>query len=660
MKSKKEVRGNAYFLDRDRVFDYIKSHKEQVNYRIADKIVEKTFLFDQPWDMEKCFDEISFEKEIDWTYVHNNDREWMWMLNRQHYYLPVMQAYIATGDKKYVNAVLAQMEHWIDTQINPQGKAYTTWRTLDVGLRLKNWIKILEYVMDLGVLSNELFLKIKGSIHSQISYLMKSYKKEYALTNWRILEFHGTFIASVYFREFEESDDWIEKSLEILEECIRLQVMNDGFHWEQSYMYHVEMLLCMSEVLLIADRNQIAVSENIRSITKKMADAMTHMVTPGGTQLCYGDSDAESIKELMGGMALLFDNSIYKYFAVEELNINLVCDYGILALEQWDKIEAKAPTQLDYEHGDVGNYFARSGWGKEDSYLFFKNGFIGSGHGHCDLLHFEIISKGKPILVDSGRYTYRDDTPDRQRFKSAAAHNTFLIDSEEFIIQEGSWDNLKLATAIKRPSVLNREVCYLQGAHLGYIEKGIFVNRKIIYIKPNIWIIVDESFAKGQHTYEQFFHFAKTGVKLDKNEVIYEDESQKFRLFVSDGSRTELRTTERSLGYNQRYTAESIVITTESNNDTVLPIICIAEEQEESYTVEIIQVLDMNRDAADKSCVSAWKISKGNEKWIILINHKEENHPRRQLYIVENQYVYARAVVFYEKNGENKEYILEY
>ena len=650
-----------YFQDRKRVFEFIRDHKDEINFRVADGVTEQKFIFDQPWDMEKCQDEICFPEKIDWTYIHNNDREWMWMLSRQNYYLPVMQAYVASGEKKYLQAVFRQIEDWIDTQSDPAGKAYTTWRTLDVGLRLKNWVKILEYVENTGEISDILWKKVEKSMHAQTEYLINSYKPEYALTNWRVLEFHGTFLASVYFQEWEEAEVWIRRSVEILDECIRLQVTTDGFHWEQSYMYHVEMLKCMSEVIWIADHKGIKIPETSREVTKKMADAMVHMVTPMGTQLCYGDSDIEGVAELLGGMYLVFGEETYKYFAPKEPTLNLVCDYGIDAIDRWGKTAGREPEQLDYEHGDVGNYFARTGWSKDDSYLFFKNGFIGSGHGHCDLLHLEIISRGVPILTDSGRYTYRADTPKRQEFKSAKAHNTVLVDQKEFIIQEGSWDNTKLATAIKRPAILNQDVCYLQGAHLGYMDDGVFINRKIIYIKPNIWVITDESFTKMAHTYQQYFHFASGSTLIaGGREIVYADEKQVFRMRAMQKSEISLEETEISPGYNTKYPSKRAVITTRAKGDTSMSVICVAEAVKNEYKIEEVPVRNMSGDRILPQYVHGWKITAGEEAWIIVINHKEEDNPRRQIYLVEDLSVYARTTVFYRKKGSVERHILEY
>lgn len=648
-----------FFGDKAKVFSYIKENPDPECLKLADALCENTFLFNQPWDMEKCMDPVMFQDKIDWSYTHNHDREWMWMLNRQNYWICLMQAYVATDDEKYLNTFLVQIEQWLDSEKDPEGKAYTTWRTIDVGIRLKNWVKILEYIIDLDQLSERLFQKIVASVYEQLKYLMNSYKREYALTNWRILEFHGALIASIYFREFEESETWILQCIEILEECLLLQVTKDGFHWEQSYMYHVEMLLCMKDVILICRRNHIALPELLIFTTKKMADAVTHMITPRGTQPCYGDSDIEDVRELIFGLSLLFEDEEYAFHGREYRTVNLVCDYGEPALLEDGFIKGKEPQQRDYAHEDVGNYFVRSSWREDAGYLFFKNGFIGSGHGHCDLLHFEIYASGNPILVDSGRYTYREDTPDRQLFKSAKAHNTLLVDNEECIVQDGSWGNQTTAMAIKRPAVLNQEVCFVQGAHMGYKDKGVFINRKIIYIKPHIWIITDECFSNQPHVYSQYYHFAKDSVEIKGNQVIYTDDKQKFTLSVMQDSHLRKETVEISPAYNHKYNSAGVVVEREGTQDTYMTAIGFSEEREAKSSIQKAVVLDMSKKEIDSRFVSAFKITAKEEEWLVLMNHQEEE-TRRQIYIVEDILVYGRTAVIHRKGDVISRHILEY
>ena len=43
------------------------------------------------------------------------------------------------------------------------------------------------------------------------------------------------------------------------------------------------------------------------------------------------------------------------------------------------------------------------------------------------------------------------------------------------------------------------------------MEQGVFVNRKILYIKPDLYVIMDEMYTGGAHTYEQYWHFSERG-----------------------------------------------------------------------------------------------------------------------------------------------------
>lgn len=660
MKSREyyKTKKRAMFLgDRDRAAAFVKSQPCSGYMEIADALCSNTFLFNQPWDMEKCREPITFPGKIDWSYVHNNDREWMWMLSRQSYWLCLMQAHMATGEERYLCTLFNQLEQWLDSEIDSAGREYTTWRTLDVGIRLKNWIKILEYTIDSELLDDDLFEKMQASVYKQIAYLMNSYKREYAMTNWRILEFHGTLIASVYFSEFPESEAWIKRSMDILEECIQLQVTSDGIHWEQSNMYHVEMLFCMKDVILVCRRNQIPVPEAILRTTKKLADAMVHLITPAGTQPCYGDSDIEDVREMMAGLGVLLDCDDYRFLGKGCKSVGLVCDYGVEILDDEGWKTACEPQHLDYVHEGAGNYFLRSGWDKEAGYLFFKNGFLGSGHGHCDLLHLELFSRGNPILVDSGRYTYREDTPDRQKFKAAAAHNTLLVDGKECIIQDGSWGNKRTATAIKRPAVVNERVCYLQGAHMGYMDQGILVNRKILYIKPDIWVITDEGFGVGTHTYQQHFHFVRDQVEICGREIRYTDEKQVFTMSVMQNSRIRKEEAELSPGYNTKYRSARVVIETDGDGDTSMTVVGMPECPGRTVRREL--VFDMYRKPVSDEFVTCIKIASEEEEWIVFTNHKEEDG-RRQIYVIDEHLIYARTAVFHRKQDTTETYVLEY
>ena len=91
-----------------------------------------------------------------------------------------------------------------------------------------------------------------------------------------------------------------------------------------------------------------------------------------------------------------------------------------------------------------------------------------------------------------------------------------------------------------------------------------------------------------------------------------------------------------------------------------MSVICVAEAVKNEYKIEEVPVRNMSGDRILPQYVHGWKITAGEEAWIIVINHKEEDNPRRQIYLVEDLSVYARTTVFYRKKGSVERHILEY
>ena len=71
--------------------------------------------------------------------------------------------------------------------------------------------------------------------------------------------------------------------------------------------------------------------------------------------------------------------------------------------------------------GDTGNIYLRSGWEEDAHYTYLHCGPLGSSHGHGDLTQICLYFEGRPFLVDSGRYSYRENEPLRVKFKEAGA-----------------------------------------------------------------------------------------------------------------------------------------------------------------------------------------------------------------------------------------------
>ena len=112
-----------------------------------------------------------------------------------------------------------------------------------------------------------------------------------------------------------------------------------------------------------------------------------------------------------------------------------------------------------------------------------------SGHAHIDPMGFDFTALGRPLVVDPGRYCYRNDD-DRRTFKTAAYHNSLMIDRADpypFLAsgrngrpKEGNirWvqemDGLLAAEAEHRnyePAIHRRAVAIVNGAFLLVLDE---------------------------------------------------------------------------------------------------------------------------------------------------------------------------------------------
>jgi len=651
----------GFLGDAQVVFDRLKTTQQADILRVADQLVNYEFIFDQPWDMEKSNQSVKFKNQtIDWAYQLNDDPEWTFMLNRQNYWLKLVQAYVMTDKVIYLETFMDQMQQWLVSEPSQVGKENTTWRTIDTGIRLKNWTKILDYLIPLNVLPAGLLINILESIYSQSCYLVRQFSPEKALSNWRILEYHGVLIANTFFPELKEAHENTRQAIGIMAECLELQVTNDGFHWEQSFMYHHEVLLNSAEAYLIGSRNGYHFPESFKKQLEKMYRASTHITTPDYQQICYGDSDLEDLRHLHTFLSLV----IGKCFSVKTLlktcDLELLLDYGSTTESDLARLVIEDNQVLDYQHEDVGNYFLRSSWRTDGNFLFFKNGFLGSGHGHSDLQHIELYAQGAPILVDSGRFTYKSTDDRRQFYKSARAHNGLMVDQQEYTLQKRAWGTSRVATAIKRPVVLNQDIDLVQGAHLGYIDEGIFVNRKVIYIKPNIWIVCDEVMAQGNHQYSQSYHFATSHVnKNQDNSVDYQTDRVHVNLKPIFEASCLIEPVKISQKYNEEIETIVLRLNYENKGNQALTTV-ITDQTKQDYTIEETVVKDMQGNLISSEYVTAVRISSGSDEWLIVINHVEEGNSRK-IYRIDGQSFYGRTGVIHQQEGMLiKRTVLEY
>ncbi|WFB61260.1 heparinase II/III family protein [Paenibacillus sp. BR1-192] len=170
--------------DKQYITDYVKQYCAdglETVMKTAEEVVQQTFLFRFPWDMERSQIPVTFEGSVNWSHIPDQDAEWAYMLNRHRYWVALGQAYAMTGDEKYAEAFCRQLEDWIDRNPVPEEPTTDTltWRPIEAGLRSANWIKALRYMIGSPSLTPLLLGKALISLHEHGEYLAASF------TSWK-------------------------------------------------------------------------------------------------------------------------------------------------------------------------------------------------------------------------------------------------------------------------------------------------------------------------------------------------------------------------------------------------------------------------------------------------------------------------------------------
>lgn len=628
---------------------------------VADDVVNKKFLFNLRWDMERTVIPEVFNDEINWLHMPEDDPEWIYQFNRHRFWICLGQAYVMTKDEKYAKAFVEQMTHWIKNVKLEDERNALAWRTIEAGLRLEYWLKAIMYFKDSSHLTEEVFEIFEASVKEHAEFLMGIYDTFRLVSNWGVLQNHGLFIAGVMLPESERTAEYRKEALKRLAEEIEVQVYADGVHWEQSPMYHNEVAHCYLDVKILCDRNNIELPEVIERKLYSMAYGTFYHKKPDHHEIMMGDSDDIDVRDIITKAAYSYKDGVLKFGGYDEFDFDCIWDLGIEAAKEYIKIDKCLPKETAIELKESGNYYLHSDWSKDENFFHFYCGTLGAGHGHSDKLHIDLFANGEDILVDSGRYTYVDK-PDRYEFKDPSAHNTTTVDEEDFIVCVDPWGCSKLARSINQKMVKSDEYDYVEGGHLGYYDikgGGVFVNRRIIYIKPDIYVIVDEFYAGSKHKYNQYFHFNNTG-KLSKesnNEVNHISEKNYTDLcFLANNIDLNIKETRYSKHYNEYEMKETLV--TEVSADGFASIITvISTNSKENYEKAKVQKLKVKSNFKEiifeDKLIEAINIEKGQKKYTVVVAHQDYASPTDS-FNADGCIGFGQVVVFNRSKNEER------
>jgi hypothetical protein len=458
------------------------------------------------------------------------DVKLVWELNRQQWLVPLGQAYRLSGDERHAEAALLAIERW--NEANPYGMGLNWVSSLEVALRLIAWCWTLQLLRHSPALAAQRLDRIVTAIGNHAAHIER-FLSIYSSPNTHLTgEALGLFYAGTLFPELDPATRWRSLGTDVLLEQLERQSTPDGVYFEQATCYQRYTIDIYLHFLLLARCNGIPVPDGIGERLQRLVDFLVAVQSPAGRMPEIGDADGGALlplcrrepadfSGLFATAAMLFSRGDYAW-AANGPAAEVAWLGGRAGWRRCRGLRAEPPARPASElYGSGGYVVMRSAWSRDAHQLILDVGPLGAaesaGHGHADLLGVQCAAFGQPYLVDPGTGCYGAQPDWRDFFRSSEAHSTVIVDGESHAEPDGlfSWSaNPGPARLLEWRST--DEVDYVDADHDAYsrLARPVTHRRRVLFVKPRYWILVDDVEGDGEHLVQLLFQFAPLPVSL--------------------------------------------------------------------------------------------------------------------------------------------------
>jgi hypothetical protein len=404
-----------------------------------------------------------------------------WELSRCQHFTTLGQAFWLTGDDRYAREFVAEISDWIVS--NPYVHGVNWACAMDVALRAVSWIWGFHYMADAPACRDGAFrVSFLRALFLHGEFVSTHLERGDVNGNHYLCDGVGLVFLGCFFRRARRPARWRAIGRSIVEREIFNQTAPDGVDFEQSTAYHrlvLEAFLTAYELLRL--HGETAPGECWRRL-ERMCEFVQAYTKPDGCVPLIGDADDGRIqilarqpindhRYLLSSAALVFARGDFKRTAGRcwEETFWLL---GPDAPRRFDDLQAgDAPVAQSVAFPDGGVYVLRTA----DAHLVIDCAEVGmngrGGHGHNDVLSFELFLGGRNLISDCGAYVYTASREWRNKFRSTAFHNTVQVDGEElnrFLGHDALWQLEYDAVPVDPALICGPRADAFRGGHRGY------------------------------------------------------------------------------------------------------------------------------------------------------------------------------------------------
>jgi uncharacterized heparinase superfamily protein len=439
------------------------------------------------------------------------DHKVIWELNRQQHWLQLGRAAWLTGDARYLQAIVTQLDDWLAQ--NPPLIGVNWASMLEIGFRAISWTWALHFLV--GQRPNTPWLvDMLVALDRQLTHVERHLSYHFSPNTHLTGEALALYVAGTALPELASSERWVQTGRSVLLAEIEKQILPDGGHVERSTHYQRYTLDFYLLATLTARLAGDAVSaRRFEEAVGRLADFTRTMADSNGRLPHIGDDD--------GGMMWPFAGR-----ACDDVRDSLALAGVVLGQREraaWDVPEEvvwiaatdvssvkRSSVSLDHRLGSrllsATGYFVSRGADRSHAVLDAgRHGYRNGGHAHADALSLTLSIDGLPLLIDPGTSTYTMDSQLRDDMRSTASHNTVTLDGRSQSVPDGPFHWRSTVDAHVIASSITDVFDWIEATHDGYAPARH--RRTMVRTLDSGWLIVDAIDGQGSHSAAARWHF---------------------------------------------------------------------------------------------------------------------------------------------------------
>jgi hypothetical protein len=427
------------------------------------------------------------------------DHKITWEFNRHQHWLELGRAFWLTGDLRYRNECLRQLNTWLD--VNPPLIGMNWASMLELSFRSLSWLWALNFFTgDAAGDENPWLVDLLLGLDRQLAHVERHLSYYFSPNTHLLGEALALYVAGRALPCLRASERRERVGRAVLLTEINRQITADGGHCERSAHYHRYTLDFYLLALAVARITNDPAASLFERAAARLAQAARLLADDNGILPHIGDDDGGSLLPITRRAPDDVRDSLAMAGALTGRGDLLVDDipeelWWMLGHERFQDSIARlerAPRRTPWVSTALlssGYYISRNDHGDHLVIDGGPHGYLNGGHAHADALALTFTRRGRPLLIDTGTGCYTTDADRRDRFRSSALHNTLTLNGRSQSLPRGPFHWQHTANATVRRWRSNRRFDYFVGTHDGYAPLAHY--RHVLMLHDDLFIVAD-------------------------------------------------------------------------------------------------------------------------------------------------------------------------